>query len=106
MGQHKYDATFGNNCPTCAKEDIPAPQLPTSSSPHTLSAPHWPHNQVQYSLSRYLKARLRKIERFVLHIAHTPDLFARLSLPEKKFAADFLDLVVSRRADSSWCSRT
>lgn len=50
-------------------------------------------DRVKFSLARYLRARLRKIEDHALHILGKPELMSRLSEAEVKFAESYVDLL-------------
>merc|ERR1711990_81543 len=47
-------------------------------------------NRLKYMLSAYLRTRLFKIEKHVLHILKHPDLQSRLSLSEITYAKQYL----------------
>ncbi|TFJ80196.1 hypothetical protein NSK_008462 [Nannochloropsis salina CCMP1776] len=53
-------------------------------------------DRVKYLLSRYLRARLRKLEKYILHVALDPDMRQRLSPQELRFAGQYLDLMVRK----------
>ena len=41
------------------------------------------NDRIDFMLKSYLRARLQKIERYILHYTHTPEMRDRLSSQEK-----------------------
>eukprot|EP00455_Lapot_gusevi_P014877 TRINITY_DN17499_c0_g1_i3.p1 TRINITY_DN17499_c0_g1~~TRINITY_DN17499_c0_g1_i3.p1 ORF type:complete len:173 (+),score=8.14 TRINITY_DN17499_c0_g1_i3:77-595(+) len=52
-------------------------------------------DRIKYLLSSYLRIRLQKIDKHLIHILSTAEMVERLSAPELNFAKQYVDLVQS-----------
>lgn len=56
--------------------------------------------RVKYMLRSYLRTRILKIEKYVMHCLDDPEVTARLSDQEKKYATEYVKILASHLTDT------